>query len=30
VRRVVVHLPASYPFLQAWRAVALSLGAAAG
>jgi len=30
VRRVVLHLPASYPFLEPWRRVALSLGATAG
>jgi Transposase DDE domain group 1 len=30
VRRVVVHLPASFPFLPAFRAVALRLGAASG
>jgi hypothetical protein len=29
-RRVVVHLPASFPFLPAFRRVALSLGAASG
>jgi hypothetical protein len=30
VRRVVVHLPASFPFLKTFRAVAAALGAAAG
>jgi len=30
VRRVVLHLPASYPFLEPWRRVATSLGATAG
>ena len=30
VRRVVVHLPASFPFLPVFRTVALRLGAAAG
>jgi Transposase DDE domain group 1 len=30
VRRVVVHLPASFPFLPAFRHVALALGAATG
>src|ERR1035438_9936159 len=30
VRRVVVHLPASFPFLPAFRSVALALGAATG
>ena len=30
VRRVVVHLPASFPFLPAFRQVALALGAAPG
>jgi DDE family transposase len=30
VRRVVVHLPASFPFLSAFRRVALALGAATG
>jgi Transposase DDE domain group 1 len=30
VRRVVVHLPASFPFLPAFRRVALALGGAAG
>ena len=30
VRRVVVHLPASFPFLPAFRFVALALGAATG
>jgi len=30
VRRVVVHLPASFPFLPAFRRVALELGAATG
>jgi Transposase DDE domain group 1 len=30
VRRVVVHLPASFPFLSAFRSVAHALGAAAG
>jgi DDE family transposase len=30
VRRVVVHLPASFPFLPAFRTVALQLGAASG
>jgi len=30
VRRVVVHLPASFPFLPAFRQVALALGAATG
>ena len=30
VRRIVLHLPASYPFLEAWRRVATSLGATAG
>lgn len=30
VRRIVLHLPASYPFLDPWRRVALSLGATSG
>ena len=30
VRRIVLHLPASYPFLEAWRRVATGLGATAG
>jgi hypothetical protein len=30
VRRIVVHLPASYPFLDAWNQIALALGARAG
>jgi hypothetical protein len=30
VRRVVVHLPASFPFLPTFRRVALALGAATG
>jgi len=30
VRRVVLHLPASYPFLHPWKRVALTLGATAG
>lgn len=30
VRRVVVHLPASFPFLPAFRRVALALGTATG
>ncbi len=30
VRRVVVHLPASFPFLPAFRQVALALGATPG
>jgi len=30
VRRIVLHLPASYPFVDPWRRVALSLGATAG
>jgi hypothetical protein len=30
VRRVVVHLPVSFPFLPAFRQVALALGAASG
>jgi len=30
VRRVVVHLPASFPFLPAFRQVALALGASTG
>src|ERR1700675_2264205 len=30
VRRIVVHLPASFPFLTAFRRVALALGAATG
>jgi hypothetical protein len=30
VRRVVVHLPASFPFLPAFRQVALALGASPG
>jgi hypothetical protein len=30
VRRVVVHLPASFPFLPAFRRVALALGASPG
>ena len=30
VRRIVLHLPASYPFLDAWRRVACALGAGAG
>jgi hypothetical protein len=29
-RRIVVHLPASFPFLPAFRQVALALGAATG
>jgi hypothetical protein len=29
-RRIVVHLPASFPFLLAFRQVALALGAATG
>jgi len=27
VRRIVLHLPASYPFLDAWNTVACALGA---
>jgi hypothetical protein len=30
VRRIVLQLPASYPFLEAWRPVATGLGATAG
>jgi Transposase DDE domain group 1 len=30
VRRVVLHLPASFPFLPAFQQVALALGASAG
>ena len=30
VRRIVVHLPASFPFLETWRRVASALGARAG
>jgi hypothetical protein len=30
VRRVVLHLPASFPFLPAFRQVALALGASPG
>lgn len=30
VRRIVLHLPASYPFLGEWKSLALSLGARAG
>jgi hypothetical protein len=30
VRRIVLHLPASFPFLEAWRRVAFALGARAG
>jgi len=30
VRRVVLHLPASYPFFDAWKRVAVSLGATSG
>jgi hypothetical protein len=30
VRRIVVHLPASFPFLADWRRLAVSLGARAG
>jgi hypothetical protein len=30
VRRIVVHLPASFPFLPAFRRVSLALGAATG
>ena len=30
VRRIVLHLPASFPFAEAWRRTALSLGARAG
>lgn len=30
VRRIVLHLPASYPFLDPWRRVALNLGATTG
>lgn len=30
VRRIVLHLPASYPFLNEWKGLALSLGARAG
>ena len=30
VRRVVLHLPASYPFLDAWKRVAFNLGATPG
>ena len=30
VRRIVLHLPASYPFRDAWRRLSVALGAAAG
>lgn len=30
VRRIVVHLPASYPFLDVWNQIALGLGARSG
>ena len=30
VRRIVLHLPTSTPFLEAWRHIALALGARAG
>jgi len=30
VRRVVVHLPASFPYLSVYRRVALALGASTG
>lgn len=30
VRRIVLHLPASYPFLDAWRRVAVGLGVSPG
>jgi hypothetical protein len=30
VRRIVLHLPASYPFLDSWRRLACALGARAG
>jgi len=30
VRRMVLHLPASFPFLHAFRQVALALGASPG
>ncbi len=30
VRRFVLHLPANFPFLHAWRRIALSFGAASG
>ena len=30
VRRLVLHLPTSTPYLQAWRHIALALGARAG
>jgi hypothetical protein len=30
VRRIVVHLPASFVYMDTWRRVALALGARAG
>ena len=30
VRRVVLHLPRATPYLDAWRRIALALGAATG
>ena len=30
VRRIVIHLPASFPFLPAFRRVAMALGATSG
>ena len=30
VRRIVLHLPASYPFREAWRRVAVAFDAATG
>ena len=30
VRRVVIHLPVSFPFLQSFRQIALSFGASSG
>jgi len=30
VRRIVIHLPASFPFLSAFRRVAMALGATSG
>jgi len=29
-RRIVLHLPASFPDIHAWRRIAVSLGASAG
>ena len=29
-RRIVLHLPSSFPFLDSWNRIALSLGARAG